>query len=297
MALKQIPKEKKEAYNAIVHDLKDQVDIIQKKAQKYEREGLRDKLLNSYYKRIVACNAYLDTVNLYCKMNEYSIQIMDIKNDSYLTNARKNSYQAIKMIESMVGSQVDSSLTDNEEIVTQITELNPKRVLYLIKKMEYCIALVEFAEGDTSRWKWAFVELWGRYATLIKNIINFKEYTAKMYDAGYKYYEEINDVLKHAKKSMESAAQKYRTKYELSTMDVADMNKAIDLMNLLVRVYIILNEHQFAQESKKTIEKWKDKLELDLKKKDEEKKKSKQQSGVHTGMHAGSAGKAFLAKK
>jgi exonuclease VII small subunit len=116
-----------------------------------------------------------------------------------------------------------------------------------------------------------------------------------MYDPSYKYYEEVNEVLRHCKKSMESAAQKYRTKYELSTMDVADMNKAIDLMNLLVRIYIILNEQQFAQDSKKTIEKWKDKLEQDLKKKDEEKKKSKQVAGAAA--RVGAAGKAFLKKK
>ncbi len=50
MPLKQIPKEKKEAYNAIVKDLKEQVDTIQKKAQKIEREGIRSKDLNSNYK-------------------------------------------------------------------------------------------------------------------------------------------------------------------------------------------------------------------------------------------------------
>lgn len=295
MALKQIPKEKKEAYNAIVRDLKDQVEITQKKAQKFEREGMRDKTLNAYYKRIIACNAYLDTVNLFCKMNEYSIQIMEIKNDSYLTNARKNAYQAIKMIESMVGTQVDTTLTENEDMVGMLTELTPKRVEYLAKKIEYCIALVEFAEGDSSRWKWAFTELWGKYATLIKNIINFKEYTAKMYDPSYKYYEDVNEVLRQVKKALESSAQKYRTKYELSTMDVADMNKAIDLMNQLVKIYIILNEQQFAQDSKKTIEKWKDKLEQDLKKKDEEKKKSKQ--AANASPKVGAAGKAFLSKK
>ncbi len=276
MALKQIPKEKKEAYNAIVKDLKDQVELVQKKAQKFEREGMRDKLTNSLYKRIIACNAYLDTVNLFCKMNEYSIQIMDIKNDSYLTNARKNTYQAIKMIETIVGHQVDSTLTENEEIMTQLSELTPKRVLFLAKKIEYCIAQVEFSEGDNSRWKWAFTELWGKFATLIKNVVNFKVYVQKMYDPRDPYYAEINEVLQICKRSLEQGAQKYRTKYELSTMDIADMNKGLDLMNLLVRVYVVLNEHQFAQEAKKTIEKWKDKLEQDLKKKEEEKKKTKQ---------------------
>lgn len=239
---------------------------------------MKDKEINSLYKRIGASNTYLESVNLFCKMNEYSIQIMDIKNDLYLTNARKNIYQAIKMIESIVGNFVDTSLTDNAEILEELNLLNPKRILYLLKKLEYSIALVEFSEGDNSKWKWNFVELYGKFATLGKNLINFREYANKMYDPSYSFYEEVNDLLRLLKRVIETAAQKYRTKYELSTMDMADMNKGIELLNLLVRIYIILNEQQFAQDTKKTIEKWKDKLELDLKKKEEELKKTKQAS-------------------
>jgi hypothetical protein len=276
MALKQIPKEKKEAYNAVVKDLKEQVDITQKRAQKFEREGLRDKELNSWYKRIAASNVYLETVRLYCKMNGYSIQIMEIKNDLYLSNARKNIYQAIKMIESIVGTYVDVALTDNSEVLEKLSLLSPKRLLHLAKKMQYCIALVEIAEGDTSKWKWNFVEIYGKWATMMKNLINFKVYANKMYDPSDESYNEINDLMRLAKDGIEMAAQKYRTKYELSTRDVSDMNKGIELLNVLVRIFFILNEQEKAQEAKKTIEKWKDKLELDLRKREEETKKTKQ---------------------
>ncbi len=276
MALKQIPKEKKDAYNSIVKDLKEQLEIVLKKAQKYEREGLRDSQLNSLYKRVAASNIYLDTVLLYCKMNEYSLQIMDIKNDLYLTNARKNIYQSIKMIESIVGHFVDTSLTDNAEILLKLNLLSPKRILHLAKKIEYSIALVELSEGENSKWKWNFVEMYSKYATLVKNLINFKDYVNKMYDPTIPYYEEINELIKLVKQAIDSAAQKYRTKYELSTMDVADMNKGIELLNLLIRIFIIFNEQQSAQDTKKTVEKWKDKLELDLKKKEEELKKTRQ---------------------
>ncbi|MGC8765320.1 MAG: hypothetical protein ACP5QT_05485 [Brevinematia bacterium] len=275
MPLKQIPKAKKEAYNAIVKDLKEQVDAIQKKAQQLERESLRSRDLNSNYKKIVSAIMYLDTVQIYCKMNEYSVQIMDIKNDLYLSTSRKNIYQAIKLLESIFGNVVDSALTDNEEIIKQFTYITPKRLLHLLKKFEYCIALVEYAEGESSKWKWTFVELYGKLGVLGKNMINFKEYVNKMYDPTAQYYEEINQIIMFEKNILESAAQKYRTKYELSTRDLGDMNKGIDLLNLLVRIYIILNEQEKAQETKKTIEKWKEKLELDIKKKEEDVKKAK----------------------
>lgn len=276
MALKQIPKEKKEAYNAIVKDLKEQVEIIQKKAQKLEREGMKEKTLNAFYTRIAACNVYMDTVKLYCKMNEYSLQIMEIKNDLYLSNARKDVYQAIKMLESIFGAIMDTSLTENTETIEQLTMMNPKRYLYLMKKIEYCITLVEYSEGDNSKWKWAFVDMYGKFAVVSKNMTNFKDYINRMYSPADPYYEDVNEIIRLNKKALDTAAQKFRTKYELSTMDVQDMNKAIELLNQVVKIYIILNEQEIAQDTKKTIEKWKDKMDLDLKKKDEELKKSKQ---------------------
>ncbi len=279
MPLKQIPKEKKEAYNITVKNLRENVEIIQKKAQKYEREGLRDKEIVSFYKRVAASNNYLDTVKIYGKMNEYSLQIMDIKNDLYLTNARKNIYQAIKMLETIVGTVVDSSLTDNADILAQLTLLNPKRLLNLFKKIEYTIALIQLSEGETSKWKWTFVEMYGKLAALTKNLINFKVFAQQIYDPSAPFYSEINELFQISKRLIESAAQKYRTKYELSTMDVSDMNKGIEFLNLLVRIYIILNEQIQAQEAKKTIEKWKDKLELDIRKKEEETKRLKKEAG------------------
>ncbi len=278
MPLKQIPKEKKEAYNITVKDLKEKVETIQKKAQKFEREGMRDKETVSFYKRVAASNNYLETVKVYAKMNEYSIQIMDMKNDLYLTNSRKNIYQAIKMLETIVGNIIDSSLTDNAEIIEKLSLLNPKRVLNLLKKIDYCIAIVQLAEGDTSKWKWTFVEMYGKLAALTKNMINFKVYAQQVYDPTTPFYKEINELFQLAKRLIENAAQKYRNKYELTTMGVTDMNKGIEFLNLLLRIYIILNEQLQAQETKKTIEKWKDKLEQDIRKKDAEAKKIKQEA-------------------
>lgn len=275
MPLKQVSKQKKEAYNAVVKDLKEQVDFLEKRAQQLQREALKTRGLNSDYRKIIAAMTLINTVQIYCKMNEYSVQIMDIKNDLFLSNSRKNIYQAIKLLESLFGTAVDSPLTDNEEILRRFQHLTPKRILYMIKKIEYSIALVEVAEGENSKRKWTFVELYGKLAVLAKNMINFKEYVNKIFDPSYEFYEEVNELIRECKKLLESSAQKYRTKYELSSRDVSDMNKGIDFLNLLVRINIILNEQEQAQETKKVVEKWKEKLELDLRKKEEEIKKER----------------------
>lgn len=273
MSLHRISKEKKELYNSIVKEFKEQANITVKKAKKFEQDGRKGDDTNAFYKRIAAASAYLNTVGLYCEMNRKSVEIMSIKSELYLGNARKNIYQAIKILESVVGEDIDSSLTESSEILDKLTFLNPRRILNLMKKFDYTIALVEYAEGETSRFKWNFTELFGKASALCKNMINFKKYAHDSHDPRAKYYTEINDLLSLVKKTANDAANKYRNKYELSTRDISDMTRAIDFLNLLVRVHIVLNEQTSAQTAKKTIEKWKAKQEQDLKKKDEEAKK------------------------
>ncbi len=276
--IQRIPKAKKEAFNLVIKEYREKVDSTAKKAKRLEREGMLGTDVDAQYKKIAAASVYLNTVGLYCEMSAKSLEIMSMKNDAYLSNARKNTYQAIILLEKVLGTAIDSNLTETAEVLNQLPLMNPKRILNLLKKIEYCIALTEFEEGDNSKWKWNFVEMYGKTAVLSKNFTNFKDLAMKMYDPRAPFYQEINDLIQLVKTLVETAAKKFREKYELSTMDVQDMNRALDFMNLLVRIHIILNEQTFAQEAKKVIEKWKAKLEMDLKKKDEDAAKAKKKS-------------------
>ncbi len=278
--IKRVPKEKVEAFNAVVSDLKEQVDSILKKAKKFESEGVRNNTAEGYYKRIVAANLYLDSVNLYCKMNDYSVQIKEVKSDLYLTNARKNVYQAIKLLESIVSGHVDLGLTENADKLAMLSEMTPPRLLHLFKKIEFSIALVEREEGENSKVKWNFVEMYGNLAIVMKNFINFKVYAVGMNDPRVPYYTQIREMIQYCKEMLDKAAQKYRTKYELSTpQDSMDMNKAINLMEALMKVHNILGESEQMMEVKKTVEKWREKLEVDLKRREEEAKKKQREKG------------------
>ncbi|OHD56509.1 MAG: hypothetical protein A2Y33_15410 [Spirochaetes bacterium GWF1_51_8] len=278
--IQRIPKQKKEAYNLVVKEYKERVDQTAKKADKFERESKALTGASQNYKKIIAGMTYLKTVGLYCEMNDKSVEIMNIKNDAYLGNARKNIYQAMKLLESIFGTDLDSTLTESSEIIQSLKQLNPKRILHLLQKMEYDITLVEYEEGGASKWKWNFVELYGKFAGLCKNMIDFKDYISRMYDPGKEYYSEVNEIIRLVKRVADTAAQKFRMKYELSSMVVGDMNRAIDYMNMLVKIYIILNEQPQAQEAKKAIEKWKEKLEQDLKKKEAEVKDQKKKAAI-----------------
>ena len=270
-----MPSDKRYTYNMMVKDTKEQLETIEKHALKYDREGMKEKSENAFYKRIVASNIYLDTIELYCRMNECSLEVMEIKNDKALSDARKNIFQTIKLLESIVGFYVDTTLTENIEMLESIKLMNPKRILHLMKKIEYAIVYLEYEEGENSKWKGALVDIYGKFAGITKNFINFKEYSGKMYEPSYAYYEEINELLRMVKRVIDTAAKKSRDKYALSTQAVADMKKSFEYLNLLVRIHIILNEQDMAQDVKKRIEVWNNQLEIDLKKKEEEAKKER----------------------
>ena len=268
--IQRIPKAKKEAFNLVVKEYKDKVDQAITKAKKFEREGAALKDLNAKYKSIIAANVYLNTVGLYCEMSSKSLEIMNIKNDAYLNNARKNTYQAIRILQKIVGNEIDTNLTDTSERLSELKLMNPKRILHLLQKIEFSIALVQFEEGDNSKWKWNFVEMYGQMAILAKNFTNFKDFIKRMNNPMDPFYQEINDLINFVKRVVDTAGQKYREKYELAFKQVQDMNHAIDFMNLLVKIHVILNEQTYMVEVKKTVEKWKLKLENDLKKKEQD---------------------------
>ena len=268
--IQRIPKAKKEAFNMVVKEYKDRVEQALAKAKKFEREGSSLKDLNAKYKSIIAANMYLNTVGLYCEMSSKSLEIMGIKNDAYLNNARKNTYQAIRILQKIVGNEIDTNLTETSEKLSELKLMNPKRIVHLLQKIEFSIALVEFEEGDNSKWKWNFVEMYGQMAILAKNFTNFKVFIQRMNNPMDPYYQDINDLISLVKRVADVAAQKYREKYELAFKQVQDMNNAIDFMNLLVKIHVILNEQTYMAEAKKTVEKWKSKLENDLKKKEQD---------------------------
>ncbi len=273
--IKRIPAEKKKHYNEVIKPLKVKIDDINRKIKTLERDIMAKRDGFENYRRIAIANEYLNLVPIYCEMNDYSVQILGIKNDAHLTAGRKSIYQATAQMEKIYGTEIDTPLTENDEIHAKLKAFNPRRKLNFFKKMEYDIYFVEHEFGESSKWKWSFVELYGRYAALLKNTIDFKSVMMSL-DPRVEFYSERMELLRLVKHALDDAARRYREKYELGDHDFADMRKAIDFKKALMRIHIILKENELAQEVKKMITKWNQKLEEDIKAKEEkEKKKAK----------------------
>jgi len=72
------------------------------------------------------------------------------------------------------------------------------------------------------------------------------------------------------KKLLGQAADRYREKYELSTNRIDDFKMGLHFLNALKRVHMLLGDRSDAETIKKKADIWSAKLDVDMKKQEEE---------------------------
>jgi len=219
------------------------------------------------YKKIRLAEENLNLLSYYVLMNSLSMSLLGVKNEGYLNEARKLCYKVIIYLEQVVSGVIDGPWSDYEDKVALISSFDHQDRWKLISKMGLAIQLVLTGYGDNTKWKWAFVELEGRYATVVKNFLNLKTLFQDM-DPNADGYETKMAHLTLAKKLLDQAANRYREKYELSTMRFDDFRLAIKYLGALRYLAITTSRSQDADNIKKKMDIWQQKLDNDLKRKD-----------------------------
>jgi len=214
--------------------------------------------------RIEMATENLVLVSYYTLINSLSLALLGIKNESYLNEARKCLYKAIIYLEEIVSAYIDVPFSEYEEGLISIEDFDDISRYKLVNKIGFSIDSIEDGFGENTKWKWSFVELEGRFATVTKNLINFKTFIAKL-DPRIEGYAERVAHANLAKELLQNAADGYRQKYELSTRRIDDIQLAIHYLSALRRIHIILGESDKAEVTKRKIDIWKTKMESDLK--------------------------------
>lgn len=267
MALKRIEKEKKEAYQELSHPIREGIEKIKKKIQEIEVSSLRSGNLGKY-KYFLIANLYIDIAINYIKMNRLSMHVMDLKQDELLENARKAIYNALATLEKLVGDVLDGDLNEISDRLTSTEKMTPYRKLYLFKRIENILKVLS-EELEAGKWKYKILEMFGKFAIIVKNSINFKEYTSMVpTNPNYRHYTEL---IAYAKDLLRKSADEYREKYEISGHEVSDMRKAQEFLKAIMRINNVLGYYEESKEIKKIIDKWSQKMEEDLKAKDKKK--------------------------
>ena len=220
------------------------------------------------FKRLTLAEEMVFLASNYLIVSSVSQSMMKLRNEEALNDARKSLYKAVIYLEEVVSPLVDVPYSDYEEKLEEIIALDARRRYTIIRKIGLALQLLENAYGDNTKWKWAFVELEGRYAAVAKNIMDLKAAVANT-DPRSPDYEPTVYHLRLMKKLLQQAADRYREKYELSTNRIDDFKMGIHFLNSLKRIHGLLGERGDAETVKKKVEIWSAKLEVDMKKQEE----------------------------
>jgi hypothetical protein len=224
------------------------------------------------YQKLTMADENLNIVATYLLMSSLSLSFLGVKNEAFLNEARKCIYKAIIYLEEIVSAYVDAPFSDYEQGLESIASYSDENRYNLVRKMGFTIDSLEEGYGDNSKWKWSFVELEGRFAAVAKNMLNLRTLIAGM-DPRVEGYSARIAHLAMARELLQQAADRYREKYELSTLRIDDIKAAINYLSAVRRLHIVLGESDHADVVKKKSDIWRSKMENDLKKAEEKPKR------------------------
>lgn len=219
----------------------------------------------SEYKKVELADERMNLASLYLLMNRLSISLLGVKNDAFLNDARRSCYQGVIYLEDVVSNIVDGAFSDYSDRLAAIESLPDEQRYRLSQKMGFTIQSVEEEFGEKTKWRWSFVELEGRFATVTKNLMNLKTMIAGL-DPRIAGYEARLELLQFVKDLLQRSADRYREKYELATSRIDDFKQAIGFLSALKRIHTVMGETNHADAAKKKIEVWRAKMEDDERK-------------------------------
>lgn len=253
----------KEKYQELIHEYKRSIDTIKAKQSKIMVTMKKDTANEGLYKLQLA-NEDINMTSYYILMNSVSQSLLTIKNESFLTMARKCIYRALIHFEEVFSNFIDAPYSEYEELVEKVKDFPEIKRYFLIKKLGFSIDQLKEAFGENSKWKWSFVEMEGRCAVIAKNCIDLKALYAGLDPRDPNYREKVVHF-NLTYELLNTSADNYRMKYELSTKKVDDFKTAINYLNALKRISILLNRQADADNLSRKIDIWQTKLANDVK--------------------------------
>lgn len=217
------------------------------------------------YKKMLLAEEVIYVSTLYIAINNISVELLDTKNNDALNDSRKMLYKAIIYLEEVVTNTVDCPYSELEDKVAQISNTPLEKRYYIVRKIGLAIRMLMDAYGENTKWKWTFAELQARLAVVAKNMIDMKQAAKDYFEPRSQDYENTVKYVRLVRKLLDQGANGYRDRYELSTHRIDDMRMAMNLVLALRRIAIVLGDKDQAEELKKKVVVWKDKLAADQK--------------------------------
>lgn len=262
-----ISAEEKHQYYERITPYKDTISMLLKRESAI-LSAIKKNSSEAVFKRLILVDEMINLASYYITISGVYQSMLKLRNEEALNDGRKSLYKAVIYLEEVVSNLVDAPYSEYSEKLAEINSIDARQRYLLVRKLGLGIQLLENAYGDNTKWKWAFVELEGRYAVGVKNIIDLKNAVANT-DPRAASYEPTVRHLRLAKKLLMQAADRYREKYELSTNRIDDFKMGINFLGALRRLHMVLGDREEADTVKKKLDIWSSKLEVDIKRYEE----------------------------
>jgi hypothetical protein len=171
------------------------------------------------------------------------------------------------LLEEIAGTEIDRPLVDNKEFLKKIEKVTIRQILQISQKVLYVFDTLLEKMGENNKFKWSFVDLYVRIATVMKNMINFSD-IEKYRDIRNPFFRDRQELIRLCKTTLEEAAKQARQKYEMTSLAPGEMKKAIDLVSALRKINILYGETDESQKNKTLIDALNARLEEEEKKKE-----------------------------
>lgn len=258
-----ISNEARQQYFERIKEYKQNADAILQREQQMLKI-VKSDTSGAAYKYLLMADERLNMASYFLLQNELSLALLGVKNEAFLNDARKCCYQSVIYLEDVVTNYVDAPFGDYSDYLEKIEGFEDEKRYALVRKLGYTIQAVEDGFGANSKWKWSFVELEGRFTAVAKNLINLKTVVAGM-DPRVEGYAARVGHLNLVQELCQRTADRYREKYELSTLRIDDFKRGLDFLLALKRVYALTGEVDRGEEIKKKADVWRAKMDADEK--------------------------------
>jgi len=238
------------------------VEQLLKDTQDVEAALKKGEIPEPEFMKIKLSITMLTLVSNYLAMNQISQSVFGKINENLLNEARKSIHRCLAYLEEVVTNIVDAPFSDYADGLAKIEAVSPAQRHSLVEKIGQQMNNLKESFGKDSKWKWIFVELEGRYATVAKNLIDLRDYFVNS-DFESPHYESTVRHVRKVRELLEQSADGYRKKYELSTKSIDDFQKGINFLSALKRLDIFTRDHDSAVTTKKKIETWTAKMTAD----------------------------------
>ncbi len=266
-----VTKEQKNLYNEKIKSYKSGLEDIKKEISMVKSVGKKNAKVDPYAQIRLGILS-MQTANTLVLMSRLSQKIQNLKNDGYLNDARKEISSKLNDLLKLVGDDIDISVTDSKDRLKLIEKMTVQQRMTLLLGFKEAMENVKESLGENAKWRWSFPDMHFKLALLAKNMFDFKEHGASK-DPNDEQYRPRQEMLKFIIEESQFAAQEFRSKFELSTKDVSDLENVRRIFEMLKKVYMITGNRTELDKLNISNESIKEKIDLMMAEKAGKKKK------------------------